>query len=574
MFTMGAVHLFLLSLSLLAIATAAHNITEILLPFPEYSLFNSYLTQTKLDDEINSRQTITVLALDNAAMSALAAKHPLSVIKNELSLHVLLDYYDSQKLHQISKGTTLTTTLYQTTGDAAGNLGFVNITDLRGGKVGFGSAAPGSALNSTYNKSVKQVPYNISVLEISQPIIAPGLLTAAAPSASNVNITALLEKAGCKIFASLIMSTGVLKEYQSAIDKGLTLFAPSDEAFKAPGIPDLSKLTNAEVVSLLQYHALASYTPIGTLKTTKDPVSTLATNGAGKFDLTVTTAGDSVTLHSGVVSSRIAGTVIDSTPLCIFTVDNVLLPTELFGKSPSPAPAPEPVTSPSPSPSPAPAATAPSPAPKAAKAPSPVYSPPAPPMSSPEGSPAEGPGAESENSTSENAAGDVKASSVHKMAVTLHTNLGDIKCEISCDEAPKTAENFLALCASGYYDGTIFHRNIKGFMIQGGDPTGTGKGGTSIWGKKFNDEIRESLKHNARGILSMANSGPNTNGSQFFISYAKQPHLNGLYTVFGKVIHGFEVLDIMEKTQTGPGDRPLAEIRMNRVTIHANPLAG
>ncbi|KAK8944999.1 Peptidyl-prolyl cis-trans isomerase-like 2 [Platanthera zijinensis] len=107
--------------------------------------------------------------------------------------------------------------------------------------------------------------------------------------------------------------------------------------------------------------------------------------------------------------------------------------------------------------------------------------------------------------------------------------------------------NFLALCASCYYDGTIFHRNIKGFMIQGGDPTGTGKGGTSIWGKKFSDEIRESLKHNARGMLSMANSGPNTNGSQFFITYAKQPHLNGLYTIFGKVIHGFEVLDIMEK---------------------------
>ncbi|GFP95630.1 peptidyl-prolyl cis-trans isomerase cyp18-1, partial [Phtheirospermum japonicum] len=79
-------------------------------------------------------------------------------------------------------------------------------------------------------------------------------------------------------------------------------------------------------------------------------------------------------------------------------------------------------------------------------------------------------------------------------SATLHTNLGDIKCKIFCDEVPKTAENFLALCASGYYDGTIFHRNIKGFMIQSGDPTNTGKGGTSIWSKKFNDEIRESLK--------------------------------------------------------------------------------
>ncbi|GKD13137.1 peptidyl-prolyl cis-trans isomerase CYP18-1 [Tanacetum coccineum] len=195
------------------------------------------------------------------------------------------------------------------------------------------------------------------------------------------------------------------------------------------------------------------------------------------------------------------------------------------------------------------------------------------------------------------------------MSVTLHTNLGDIKCEIACDEVPKASENFLALCASGYYDGTIFHRNIKGFMIQGGDPTGTGKGGTSIWGKKFDNEIRESLKHNARGMLSMANSGANSNGSQFFITYAKQPHLNGAYTIFGKVIHGFEVLDLMEKTgsydlngslvtpalficwlmhltvvlsvilsdtgtPTGAGDRPLAEIRINRITIHANPLAG
>eukprot|EP00850_Spirogloea_muscicola_P025439 SM003100S12260 [mRNA] locus=s3100:5:1336:- [translate_table: standard] len=134
-----------------------------------------------------------------------------------------------------------------------------------------------------------------------------------------------------------------------------------------------------------------------------------------------------------------------------------------------------------------------------------------------------------------------------QMSVTLHTNLGDIKCEIFCDEVPKAAENFLALCASGYYEGTIFHRNIKGFMIQGGDPTGTGRGGTSIWSRKFNDEIREALKHTARGILSMANSGPNTNGSQFFISYAKQPHLNGLYTVFGRIIAGLEVLDLMEK---------------------------
>ena len=167
--------------------------------------------------------------------------------------------------------------------------------------------------------------------------------------------------------------------------------------------------------------------------------------------------------------------------------------------------------------------------------------------------------------------------------------MGDIKVNLFGNHAPKTVKNFVGLAtgeiewtdpATGektsrpLYDGTIFHRNIKGFMVQGGDPTGTGKGGASIWGGKFADEFRESLKHGARGIMSMANSGPNTNGSQFFITYAKQPHLNGHYTVFAKVIHGFEVLDLMEKTPNGPGDRPLAEIRLNRVTVHANPLAG
>ncbi|KAK1568607.1 hypothetical protein Q3G72_026573 [Acer saccharum] len=140
-----------------------------------------------------------------------------------------------------------------------------------------------------------------------------------------------------------------------------------DKAFKAPSVPNLSKLTNAEVVTLLQYHALNSYYPKGALKTTKGPISTLATNCAGKFDLSVTTTDDEVTLHTGVSPSRVADTVLDLTPLAIFTVDSVLLPTELFGKmAPSPAPVGEPVASPSPSPdvaspSPSPVSEAPSP---------------------------------------------------------------------------------------------------------------------------------------------------------------------------------------------------------------------
>ena len=161
------------------------------------------------------------------------------------------------------------------------------------------------------------------------------------------------------------------------------------------------------------------------------------------------------------------------------------------------------------------------------------------------------------------------------MAVTIHTDLGDMKVELFCEDVPKSCENFLALCASNYYDNCVFHRNIKDFMVQTGDPSGTGKGGKSIWGKKYEDEIVPHLKHSARGVLSMANSGPNTNGSQFFITYAKQAHLDMKYTIFGKVIDGFEVLDDLEKVPVnGKNYKPIKEVRLRTVTIHANPLAG
>ncbi|CAH2068439.1 unnamed protein product, partial [Iphiclides podalirius] len=131
------------------------------------------------------------------------------------------------------------------------------------------------------------------------------------------------------------------------------------------------------------------------------------------------------------------------------------------------------------------------------------------------------------------------------------------------------------LCASDYYNGCLFHRNIKGFIVQTGDPTGTGKGGNSIWGKKFDDEFREELKHNTRGIVSMANNGPNTNGSQFFFTYGEQPHLDLKYTVFGRIIDGFEALDDLEKMAVNPKTfKPLTEVRITSVTIHANPIAG
>ncbi len=131
--------------------------------------------------------------------------------------------------------------------------------------------------------------------------------------------------------------------------------------------------------------------------------------------------------------------------------------------------------------------------------------------------------------------GTAPASRSAKMSVTLHCDVGDIKIELFCEQCPNTCYNFLSLAATDYYNGCLFHRNIKGFIVQTGDPTGKGKGGTSIWEKKFNDEISDSLKHNARGMVSMANSGPNSNLSQFFITYAAQPSLDLKYTCFGKV---------------------------------------
>ena len=163
-----------------------------------------------------------------------------------------------------------------------------------------------------------------------------------------------------------------------------------------------------------------------------------------------------------------------------------------------------------------------------------------------------------------------------KMSVTLHTTHGDLKMELFVSQTPKTCENFLALCGTDYYNNCVFVRNIKSFMLQTGDPTNTGKGGECIWGGKFSDEIREDLKHKARGVVSMANSGPNTNGSQFFITYGAQPTLDLKYTVFGKVIDGWDTLDEIERLQVNPKNyKPLPghEAKITNVTIHANPLA-
>ncbi|RFU73094.1 peptidyl-prolyl cis-trans isomerase-like 2 [Trichoderma arundinaceum] len=153
----------------------------------------------------------------------------------------------------------------------------------------------------------------------------------------------------------------------------------------------------------------------------------------------------------------------------------------------------------------------------------------------------------------------------------IETNLGNLTIELQTETAPKAVWNFIRLSQTGYYRGVAFHRNIPNFMIQGGDPTGTGKGGSSIWGKNFNDEFDGPLTHNARGIVSMANKGKNTNSSQFFITYKATPHLDRKHTIFGRVESGLDVLAKMEDVPTDGSNRPLNKIVIKDIVVFVDP---
>ncbi len=152
----------------------------------------------------------------------------------------------------------------------------------------------------------------------------------------------------------------------------------------------------------------------------------------------------------------------------------------------------------------------------------------------------------------------------------IETNKGTIKFELLEADAPKTTENFRLLAEKNYYDGVIFHRVIKNFMVQGGDPLGMGYGGESAWGGKFNDEINRSSElysgGYAKGTVAMANSGPNTNGSQFFIMHIDYP-LPPSYTKFGQVVEGQDVIDEIAEVAVNGSDKPLEPVVMNKVTI-------
>lgn len=148
--------------------------------------------------------------------------------------------------------------------------------------------------------------------------------------------------------------------------------------------------------------------------------------------------------------------------------------------------------------------------------------------------------------------------------ILLETSMGNMKIKLYEDKAPLTSKNFKDLVQKGFYDGTIFHRVIKNFMIQGGDPEGTGMGGP---GYEIKDEFGPGLKHNRKGILSMANAGPNTGGSQFFITLVPTPWLDGKHAIFGEVVEGIDILDKIGNTPTKPGDRPVTEVKIIKASV-------
>jgi len=161
-------------------------------------------------------------------------------------------------------------------------------------------------------------------------------------------------------------------------------------------------------------------------------------------------------------------------------------------------------------------------------------------------------------------------SAMNNTVVVLETSQGSIELTLSPDIAPKTCENFVKLVEKGYYNGTIFHRVIPEFMIQGGDPTGTGRGGSSIWGKPFGDEFSSKARFDKPGILAMANSGPNSNGSQFFITTAETSWLDMRHTIFGTVTAGYGVVQKIEGVKTLSGDKPAADQKIIKAYIKSD----
>lgn len=324
------------------VAATKYNITKILAPYKEYSKFNDMLSKTRLAYDINRRQTITVLAVDNSAMSALD-HYSLQTIRHILELHVLVDYYGDKKLKKLAHGSTASSSMFQATGSASGMSGYVNIT-RKDGKVSFMTEdADDTAKPSRYVKSVKEFPYDIAVLQVSS-IISSAEAEAPVPPPAPVDLVELLSKRYCKSFASLLSANAeVFRAVNETKDNGLTLFCPVDSAVAAFAAT-YKNLTAKAKAAILLYHAVPDYFSLQLLKSNNGMVTTLATASDKKMDYSydVKNKGETVTLQTRVVTSSVTATVGDMEPLAVYAVNKFLQPKELFKVVEAPAPAPEP----------------------------------------------------------------------------------------------------------------------------------------------------------------------------------------------------------------------------------------
>ncbi|BAF23446.1 fasciclin-like arabinogalactan protein 1 [Oryza sativa Japonica Group] len=331
----------------LTAATAAegYNITKILGDHPEYSQFNKLLTETRLAGDINRRRTITVLVVANGDMGALSGGHyTLPTLRHILEMHILVDYYGAKKLHQLARGDTASSSMFQESGSAPGTTGYVNITQHRGGRVSFTAEdAADSATPSSFVKSVKEIPYDLAVLQISKPLSSPEAEAPVAPPAP-VNLTELLSKKYCKNFAGLLASNAdVYSNINATKDNGLTLFCPVDAAVDA-FLPKYKNLTAKGKAAILLYHAVPDYYSLQLLKSNSGKVSTLATASVAKKDYSydVSNDRDSVLLDTKVNSASVTATVKDADPLAVYAISKFLQPKELFKVTEDLAPAPAP----------------------------------------------------------------------------------------------------------------------------------------------------------------------------------------------------------------------------------------
>lgn len=322
---------------------ATHNITAILAAHRDLSEFSRQLTATGLADDINGRNTITVLAVDDAHMAPLKARSlPRETLRHVLSLHVLVDYYDDSKLHRLPGGSEVVSTLFQASGDAPGSAGMVKIAERRGGRVAFVPQDVDDARATVfYVKSVHETPYNISVLQVSAVISSP-VAEAPASQESRPNATEVMSKNGCGRFAGLIAATAdAATTYEKSIGGGLTIFCPVDKALEAFE-PAFKNLAPDGRLALVLYHGVPRHYSLPMLKANNGDMNTLATDGAKNYNFTVRNVGDTVTLLSAArKAATVTGTLMDADSLAVHIIDAMLLPRELFKGSSAPPAAQE-----------------------------------------------------------------------------------------------------------------------------------------------------------------------------------------------------------------------------------------